>query len=87
FIPAQAEQLDTHYTESDFLKIVLGKTKDEVRKVLGEPIDIATKKNMTFWLYKSIVQQGKSEKCFKYTQLAIINGIVQNVGNSNRALK
>ncbi len=75
------------YTEAGFLKEILGKSEDVVIEILGEPIKIVTKNNMKFFLYESLVQQGDADKYFKYTQLAIVNGIVQNIGNSNRAAK
>jgi hypothetical protein len=40
-----------------------------------------------FWLYKNIVQQGKSDKLYKYTQIGIVNNVIETLGHSNRAPK
>jgi hypothetical protein len=79
------------YEELKFLDAFAGKTPSYVRNQLGEPVLIEKKENaggtVEFWLYKNIVQQGKSDKLYKYTQIGIVNNVIETLGHSNRAPK
>jgi len=79
----------TTYEELKFLDAFAGKTPSYVRKQLGEPVLIEKKENaggtVEFWLYENIVQQGKSDKLYKYTQIGIVNNVIETLGHSNRA--
>ncbi len=85
-IYAQADSGSRPYAEAEFLRMVLDNPIEEIKKAIGEPVSITKKNNFEFWLYESLVRQGESDKIFKYTQLAIADGVVKNIGNSNRII-
>jgi hypothetical protein len=74
--------------ENDFVKMFSGKDAKFVREHLGEPLKISSKNNesgtVEFWLYKDIVRMGDKDKTFQFTQIGIINGHIETLGNSNR---
>lgn len=77
--------------EFEFVKIFSGKEADFVKQRLGEPDEIMKRENdsgtVEFWIYKNVVEIGKSDKTYEYTQVGIINGYVETLGNTNRAPK
>lgn len=85
-IAAYADAGRGPYAEAEFLRLALDKPIEEIKKAIGEPVSITKKNNFEFWLYEAIVRQGESGKIFKYTQLAISDGVIKNIGNSNRTM-
>ena len=85
-IAAPADPGQRPYAEAEFLRLVMDKPIEEIKKAIGEPVSITKKNNFEFWLYEAIVRQGESDKIFKYTQLAISGGVIKNIGNSNRIM-
>jgi hypothetical protein len=77
--PTIDTQFAIQYSEKAFQKIEPGMTKDDVRKLLGEPIDKVIKKNgMEMWSYS---QDGDS-RLYDFAWLGRMvefdNGIVNN---------
>lgn len=89
-IVSMAEASKT-YEELKFLDAFAGKDPSYVRAQLGEPMMIEKKENaggtVEFWVYENIVQQGKSDKLYKFTQIGIVNNVIETLGHSNRAPK
>lgn len=83
---SHADTENTIYSEAEFIKMVMDKPVEDVKAIIGEPLDVVKKGDMEFLLYAALVQQGKTDKVFKYTQLSVTKGLVQNVGNSNRSM-
>ena len=85
------EVVKTPINETEFVTLFAGQTSEFIRGSLGEPEKIISKSNESgtteFWLYKDIVTMGKDGKTFKYTQIGIINGYAETLGNTNRQPK
>lgn len=77
--------------EFEFVKMFSGKDADFVKQHLGEPDEVMKRENdsgkVEFWIYKNIVEIGKTDETYKYTQVGIINGYVETLGNTNRTPK
>jgi hypothetical protein len=81
----------TPISEIEFIKEFSGKDADYILAKLGEPYKKISKENaggtVEFWLYQNLVNQGSSEKVFKFTQIGIVNNYVETLGNTNIAPK
>jgi outer membrane protein assembly factor BamE (lipoprotein component of BamABCDE complex) len=70
------------YSEQDFLKLVVGKSADEVRGALGDPQEIVPGKNdAEHWYYQGLVEIGKSGKRFAKTEVVMTGGRVNHLMN------
>lgn len=85
-----ADMADPHQlSEFGFVKEFSGKSAEYVREALGEPEQVSVRENASgrveFLVYKDLVKVGNSSNRYKYTQIGIINGYVETIGNTNRA--
>jgi phage protein U len=76
------------YEEIDFLKTFAGKSAEYVITELGEPASVIKRENaggtVEFWIYQDRVQQGSSDKLYRFTQIGIVNDAVETLGHTNR---
>jgi hypothetical protein len=76
------------YEELPFLKEFAGKNAEYIQTKLGEPDSIVKKENqggtVEFWVYHDLVQQGSSDKVYRFTQIGIVNDAVETLGHTNR---
>jgi hypothetical protein len=76
------------YEEIDFLKTFAGKSAEYVKTELGEPASVIKRENaggtVEFWVYQDRVQQGSSDKLYRFTQIGIVNDAVETLGHTNR---
>jgi hypothetical protein len=79
---------DKTYEEINFLKTFAGKSAEFVKTELGEPASIIKRENaggtVEFWVYQDRVQQGSSDKLYRFTQIGIVNDAVETLGHTNR---
>jgi len=83
--PALAEVGPDGLSESEVLKLVVGKTADDVRGALGEPPHVVKGKNgIEHWFYPSIVRIGKGAQRFGATEVVLSSGQVNHLMNHAR---
>jgi len=80
--PSLAQVGPDGLSESEVLKLTVGKTAEDVRSALGEPPHVVKGKNgIEHWFYPSIVRMGKGTKRFGATEVVLSSGQVNHLMN------
>ena len=73
--------------EFSFVETFSGKNKKYIYDAIGKPFSQDSRENsggkVEFLVYENIVNIGKTDKVYKYTQIGIINDVVETIGNTN----
>ncbi len=73
------------FSEAEVLKLVVGKTADDVKAALGEPQRVVQGKDgIEHWYYEAIVRIGSSMQRFGATEVVLTSGQVNHLMNHMR---
>lgn len=69
------------YSRDDFKKLIIGKTMDEVKELLGKPYGTSSNNGQPMWFYSELVYDPESGQLDILSYVHFLNGKVERVGD------